>query len=137
MKISFAAALPADWTTLVVPAGKDGAEAATAATAALDNSEAVATAARLARFEGETGSVVEHVYAQGGAGKRVLVVGTGDGSPEGFEKAGAAITARLLTSGETRVVADLSKASADGIASCALGGTTPIGPSSRTSRRSA
>ncbi|HTI31009.1 MAG TPA: M17 family peptidase N-terminal domain-containing protein, partial [Sphingomonas sp.] len=118
MKISFAAALPADWTTLVVPAGKDGAEAATAS---LDNSEAVTTAARLARFEGETGSVVEHVYAQGGAGKRVLVVGTGDGSPEGFEKAGAAVTARLLTSGETRVVADLSSASADRIAAFAIG----------------
>jgi leucyl aminopeptidase len=117
MKISFAASLPTDWTTLVVPAAKDKVDAATAG---LDHGEGVAAATRLARFEGEPGVIVEHVYASGGAGKRVLVVGTGDGSPEGFEKAGAAVTARLLTSGETKYVADLSKASADDIAAFAV-----------------
>jgi leucyl aminopeptidase len=118
MKISFAASFPADWTTLVVPVGKDALDGATAS---LDQGEGVAAAARFARFEGDTGAVVEHIYVQGGAGKRVLAVGTGDGSPEGFEKAGAAITARLLTTGETKVVVDLSKASAEDIAAFAVG----------------
>ncbi len=118
MKISFAAALPAEWTTLMVPAGKDQVDGATAA---LDQGEGAAAAARLARFEGEAGAIVEQIYAQGGAGRRVLIVGTGDGSPESFEKAGAAVTARLLTSGETRVVADLGSASADQTAAFALG----------------
>ncbi len=118
MKISFAASLPADWTTLVVPTGKDGVEKATAD---LDHSEGVAAAVRLARFEGETGSVVEQIYSQGGTARRVLIVGTGDGSAEGFEKAGAAVTARLLTSGETKFAADLQGASADQTAAFAVG----------------
>ncbi|CAM3240402.1 putative cytosol aminopeptidase [Sphingomonas antarctica] len=118
MKISFAASLPADWSTLVVPVGKDGVENATAS---LDHGEGVTAAVRLARFEGESGAVVEQIYAQGGAARRVLIVGTGDGSAEGFEKAGAAVTARLLTSGETKFVADLTKANADEAASFAVG----------------
>lgn len=68
-------------------------------------------AAEGARFEGEAGAVVESVVPEGEDARRVLLVGTGatgDGERTGFEQAGSALTARLLTSGESRLVVDVS-----------------------------
>ncbi len=117
MKITFAPSVPADWTTLVVPTGKDGVDQATSE---MEQGEAMAATARLARFEGEAGAIVQQVYVQGGSARRVLLVGTGDGSAEAFEKAGATVTATLLTSGESKVVADLSGSTAEQVAAFAL-----------------
>src|SRR4029453_16720385 len=62
------------------------------------------------RFEGEAASAAElFVPAESGV-RRLLVVGTGEGgaSEEGGEKLGGTIVSRLLTSGETHAVVDLS-----------------------------
>ncbi|WP_253718098.1 leucyl aminopeptidase [Sphingomonas sp. AP4-R1] len=81
--------------------------------AGLAGAAAVAkAAATAARFEGKAGSLVEFHSPEGDAVRRVLIVGLS--TAKDGESAGSAITARLLTSGETRVVVDLGGfASAD------------------------
>src|SRR5205085_1538629 len=56
------------------------------------------------------GAVAETFIADGEGVRRLLVLGLG-AQPEadgGFERAGGALTARLLASGETKLVVDLS-----------------------------
>ena len=76
------------------------------------------------RFDGESGSVSEH-FLDGDGGRRLLVIGIGDDGTkgEGPEKLGGTTIARLLTSGETSAVIDLSglKYDADAAARVALG----------------
>jgi leucyl aminopeptidase len=62
------------------------------------------------RFEREIGAVVETFAEQGGAVRRLLIAGLGGEAGDGaaWEKAGGALTARLLASGETRLVVDLT-----------------------------
>ena len=62
------------------------------------------------RFEAESGSAAELFVPTDGGVRRLLVVGTGDGvSPsEAAEKLGGAVSGRLLTSGETHAVLDLT-----------------------------
>ena len=64
-----------------------------------------------ARFEGEPGSIAEFFLPEGGEVRRVLLVGIGTDAQKqggGQERAGSALVARLLTSGETRLVVDLT-----------------------------
>ena len=120
MQIRFADARPTGEFALVLPSngstgpGLDSLGAAKAG---------VAAALKRSRFEGDAGTVVE-IFLEGDGGRRLIVVGTGskanDGdAPEKF--AGAAI-ARLLTSGETHAVIDLTglKLDADASARVAL-----------------
>jgi leucyl aminopeptidase len=74
-----------------------------------------ARAAEAQRFEREAGTIAEVFVDEGAAARRVLLVGlgAGRGEPAVFEKAGGALTARLLTSGETRLVVDLAGLSID------------------------
>jgi leucyl aminopeptidase len=62
------------------------------------------------RFEGEAASAVEDFLSEGGGVRRLLVVGTGEGvsASDAAEKLGGTAVARLLTSGETNAVIDLS-----------------------------
>ncbi len=55
--------------------------------------------AQMARFSGETGAVVESFQEIDGQLKRVLLIGVGGGAEADMERAGAALVARLLTSG--------------------------------------
>ncbi len=89
-------------------------ELVSAAVAALSGADmAVLKAVAVAqRFEGEAGSVAEHFTSADGATRRVMLVGTGTQSEEDYEKAGAALSAKLLTSGETRLVIDMTGSSA-------------------------
>ncbi|MDB5690073.1 MAG: multifunctional aminopeptidase [Sphingomonas bacterium] len=73
----------------------------------------VRQSAELARFEGEPGAILELFVAEEGDARRLLLVGTGTGT-DAYERAGGALTARLLTSGETRLVVDLSGAGVSG-----------------------
>jgi leucyl aminopeptidase len=95
MNIDFATSPTADASVLALPVRKG----AQAASARLDEAARalVAAAAKGQRFEGEAGSVAE-VFV---AGTRVLLLGVGDGAGAAWEKAGGALTARLLVSGET------------------------------------
>ncbi|QJU60662.1 leucyl aminopeptidase [Sphingomonas sp. AP4-R1] len=112
MTVAITAERPAEPHVLVIPvASGDGIEARLPA--GLAGAAAVAkAAATAARFEGKAGSLVEFHSPEGDAVRRVLIVGLS--TAKDGESAGSAITARLLTSGETRVVVDLGGfASAD------------------------
>jgi leucyl aminopeptidase len=68
------------------------------------------------RFEGEAGAIVEAFVPEQGGIRRLLLVGTGPaGAAEqsGYERAGAALAARLLTSGETKLLIDVTGLSDD------------------------
>ena len=105
MQIVFAPTVPANAPILAVPVAKDGL-AQIKWSAIGGDGEAVATsAASAARFAGEAGSVIELFVPADGAVRQVLLVGVGAGETADWEKAGGAITARLLTSGATSVSA--------------------------------
>lgn len=76
----------------------------------------LAAAASGQRFEGEAGSVVEAFVSIGESVRRVLLLGVGDGDDTGYERAGGALTAKLITSGVTGVTLDLAESGATGLA---------------------
>ena len=104
IKVRFAAALPEGSHCVVVLVPKD----ALAATGVPGEATLIRAAAAANRFEGEAGAVSEHHVSHASGAQRLLLVGVGQSSEEDFEKAGAAISARLLTSGETQVAVDLT-----------------------------
>ncbi|RDC59528.1 Leucyl aminopeptidase [Alteripontixanthobacter maritimus] len=111
MQFTFADALPADLRTVVRPMNKG----------ALPNGlpAHAADAADAARFEGDTGQIVEFWTEVDGKNRRQVLLGMGksDGDAQHrmsrLEKAGAALTAKYLTSGETTLALDVSDAGLD------------------------
>jgi len=107
MKIGFADRRPEGDYALVLPiAGKDR-----SSLGSLGSGQAAITGALdRQRFEGDASSAAEQFIDDNGTLRRVVVVGTGAGSSphEAAEKLGGTAAARLLTSGETRAVIDLS-----------------------------
>ena len=83
--------------------------------------------AESSRFSGKTGQVFESFVEQDGRVVRLALAGYGKGDAEGkaasLERAGAALAAKYLTSGETTLVLDVTGAglSADETASVLLG----------------
>ena len=83
--------------------------------------------ARASRFSGKVGQIHEGFVSQGGKVLRIALVGMSEpnGKPRGsaMERAGAALTAKYLTSGETALAIDLSgsRLSADEAAALLLG----------------
>jgi leucyl aminopeptidase len=116
MKIEFASNRPADIAVLAVPVAKGG-----TASGLGDHADLATAAAAAQRFEGEAGTSAELFVAQGAGVQRILLLGTGTGDDAGFERAGGALAARLLTSGVSHVVADLGSASAIAAARFAAG----------------
>jgi leucyl aminopeptidase len=119
--INFASSAPTTPHCLAIVVPKDGLGAAPiSGDAALIRAGAAAN-----RFEGEAGSISEHHVTAADGAQRLLLVGVGQGSVEDYEKAGAAVSARLLTSGDTQVGIDLSglviKPSAEAVARLAAG----------------
>ena len=111
MKIEFVATVPADPAILAVPIAKDASVPARWPGLEGDAASIATTAAKAARFEGEAGATLD-LFVPGGAGTRhILLLGTGSGSEPDWEKAGGALTARLLTSGASDVTVDLGAAS--------------------------
>jgi leucyl aminopeptidase len=107
MDIRFADRRPEGDYALVLPAaGKDRSSLASLAAA----EQTVASALDRQRFEGDASSASEQFIDDNGTVRRLLVVGTGGGTPpqEAAEKLGGAAAARLLTSGETKAVIDVS-----------------------------
>ena len=82
-----------------------------------------ARSAEAQRFERETAAVAETFIAEGEAARRLLLVGLGTKKDEEavYEKAGGALAARLLTSGETRLVIDLGGTGIDGRGAARIG----------------
>lgn len=103
MKIEFAA-LPSTTDALILPVAKGALDAAIGG----DKAKAtLAAAAAAAKFDGEAGGIVEAFVVDGDTVQRTLLVGVGDNSDADWEKAGGAVTARLLTNAKTAAV-DLS-----------------------------
>ena len=108
--ISFAAKRPQGAYALAIPAGAEdalhdrlgGLDAAAASLAV--------RAAEAQRFERDAGGVAEAFVADGDAVRRLLLAGLGgDTAADGaLEKVGGALIGRLLLSGETRLVIDLT-----------------------------
>ena len=119
MQIRFADARPAGDFALVLPSAGSNRPAVQAIGDAKDSIEA---ALKRSRFDGESGSVVEHFLA-GDNGRRLLVIGTDSSAPDAAEKLGGNAVARLLTSGEGHAVIDLTGLNydADAAARVALG----------------
>jgi leucyl aminopeptidase len=118
IKLGFSASREAGQGAVALLIAKGGLDAATFPEAQAD---LIRAAANANRFDGEAGSVFEtHT-----AGGRLLLAGIGQASVEDCEKAGAAITAKLLTSGETSVEIDFAglaiKPSAEACARLAAG----------------
>ena len=114
MQVRFAAVRPEGDYVLALPVASGSGPADRVGLDAV----AVAIARRAAvgaRFEGEAGAIAEAVVPEGEAVRRLLLVGTGvagDAERSGFEQAGSALTTRLLTSGEKRIVVDITKLAA-------------------------
>ena len=107
MQIRFALTRPSGDYTLVVPAA--GAARPALGEQSMAPGSAVEAALRHQRFEGEAGGAAE-AYLDRDGGRRLLVIGIGANArpADAAEKLGGAITARLLTSGETHAVLDLT-----------------------------
>ena len=119
MQITFAATAPAGASLVAYVVATDALPAGLEA--------AVVAGASAARFKGKTGQLFETFVERGGKVVRIALAGSGDAGAAdraaGLEKAGAALTARYLTSGEKGIVIDLSEAGLDaaGAASVLLG----------------
>ena len=81
-------------------------------------------AAAQARFDGAAGTIAETAAIDGAQAKRLLLVGIGEGSEQDLERGGAALTAKLQTSGATQVQVDFAStgpSDADDVLAFAMG----------------
>ena len=81
-------------------------------------------AAAQARFDGAAGTVAETAAIDGDQAKRLLLVGIGEGGEQDLERGGAALTAKLQTSGVTAVHVDFAStgpSDADDVLAFAMG----------------
>lgn len=108
MNVEFSALRPATSDAVAVLVSKGGLAGGVIAGFNVEEAGLLKLVAAAQRFEGEAGSIAEHFIAINGTTRRVLLAGTGTQSPADCEKAGAALTARLLTSGETGLIIDMT-----------------------------
>ncbi|MEQ8310151.1 MAG: leucyl aminopeptidase [Sphingopyxis sp.] len=115
MDIQFVAQIDASADVVAFPVRKGGADALGALLGA---------AAAQARFDGAAGTIAETAAIDGEQAKRLLLVGIGEGSEQDLERGGAALTARLQTSGAAQVHVDFASAGqsdADDVLAFAMG----------------
>jgi len=119
MLIRFADHRPAGDYALVLPAAGQGDERLEVLGSDL---ETVRAAMRRQRFEGKAKNVAT-AWLGADHGRRLLVIGAGDGDAKAGETLGATVAAQLMTSGETHAVIDLSGSDydAEAVARMALG----------------
>ncbi|MGB3740231.1 MAG: leucyl aminopeptidase [Pontixanthobacter sp.] len=84
----------------------------------------VADGAKASRFKGTAGQLFESFTSRDGGTTRVAVVGAGKGESDdraiNLEKAGAALAAKYLTSGETALAIDLTGSTLDASAAASV-----------------
>lgn len=112
MQIAFTSTAPSAPAILALPFDKDAVGRGQWGGLGEGHRAIADAAAKAARFDGEAGAIVELFVADDGQAKQLLLVGVGSGDEAGWSKAGGALVARLLTSGATELVADLSGADA-------------------------
>ena len=110
MKVSFAKKRPGGSFALAIPVW--GEDMLADRLASLDEAgrKLAARAADAQRFEREAATIAETFVEEGDAARRLLLIGLGGKRDDEalYERIGGALTARLLTSGETRLVVDLA-----------------------------
>jgi len=123
MKVTFAAERPQGSFALAIP--MRGEDMLSDRLAGLDQAarRLAAKSAEAQRFDREAAAVVETFVAEGEGARRLLLVGLGTRKDDEsvWERAGGALAARLLTSGETKLVVDLAGVDADARAAARLG----------------
>jgi leucyl aminopeptidase len=107
IEIEFSLSTPADAGSIAFAIPKAGLAAAQFSGLSDEGSALLRGAASAGRFEGEAGSIIEQFASLGDATKRILLVGIGQGSADDMEKAGGALSAKLLASGETHLAVEL------------------------------
>ena len=110
MEIRFTAARPEGAEVLALLVEKDGLERIGWGALPADVRELVLGAARAGRFEGDSGSIAEIFVPAAGKVGRVLLLGVGAGSEHDHERAGGALTARMLSAGVPEIVVDVAHA---------------------------
>ena len=122
LKVSFAATRPEGAYALAIPAWSEDMISERLAGFAEPARTLAARAADAQRFERELAAVAETFIDDNGTARRVLLVGLGGKSDDQaiYERAGGALTARLLTSGETKLVVDVSGLNLDSSAAAGL-----------------
>ncbi len=122
IKVSFAAQRPEGAFALAIPVR--GEDMLQDRLAGLDEPTRTlaARSAEAQRFEREVGAIAETFLNDGDLVRRLLLVGLGPKADEValYERVGGALTAKLLTSGETRLVIDLDGLSLDARAAARL-----------------
>ena len=109
ISISFTADRPSDASVLAIPVAVGTQPGAGLGDGLAALAPGVEAAAEAQRFTGKAGEIVETFGAIDGSGRRLLLVGAGEGDiGGGAEKAGSALVAKLLTSGVTRLVVDVT-----------------------------
>lgn len=103
MDIQFVAQIDASADVIAFPVRKGELAGAGGAHGAL-----LAAAAGQARFEGAAGTIAETAAVDGDRALRLILVGIGEGTVHDLERGGAALTARLQTSGVTAVHVDFA-----------------------------
>jgi leucyl aminopeptidase len=108
IQVRFENVRPGNATIIALPV--PAAETAERAAAAVSAPRAlIDRAIGAARFEGEAGTIAPFFVTEGDRASQILLVGVGsDASPDACEKAGGALVARLLTSGETQLIVDFA-----------------------------
>jgi len=110
---------------IAVPVYDDATLSVAAKSTDTTSSGALSRAIDVSRFKGKSGETLEIVAPAGLDASRIVLFGLGDKSKlnaKGFEKAGAAIVAKILTGGETEITILLNgEADADSAARAGLG----------------
>ncbi|NNC72126.1 MAG: leucyl aminopeptidase [Sphingomonadaceae bacterium] len=107
MSVTFEASQPSGRYALAIPMRSDSDLDPLLGGFDEDAARTVKRAANANDFEGRAGSLSECFVDDGEQTRRVVLVGVGSGSADqAIEKAGGAVAAKLMTSGETRIVFD-------------------------------
>ena len=123
LKISFAPQRPEGAYALAIPAWSEDMISERLSGFAEPARTLAARAADAQRFERELAAIAETFIEDGPIARRVLLVGLGGKRDDEaiYERVGGALTARLLNSGETRLVIDLTGLKLDGLSAARLG----------------
>ena len=108
MQIEFSVTAAAHAAVLALPVEKEGLDRVMFGAVDATGQALAMAAARAARFDGEAGALVDLVVPTAAGVMQLLLIGIGSGSDVDFERAGGALTAKLLTSGTSSVTVELA-----------------------------
>jgi leucyl aminopeptidase len=122
MKVSFAAQRPQGAFALAIPVWNEDMIADRLSGFDEASRTLAMRAADAQRFEREAATIAETFISEGDSARRLLLVGLGGKRDDEalFEKVGGALTAKLLCSGETRLVIDLGGLNLNGDAAAGI-----------------